>query len=210
MTKTRLYSYKMTHDNGFAPNPFHGILTLANCKPRMRINNQIGDWIAGFTSKTLTNDDKDVYNPKLIYLMQVTNKIKYPEYWEGPEFKDKIPNLNTNKVIDKTGDNIYKPIRVDGRIVDFEQLENSNHKKEAKAHDLSGEYVLISKRFYYFGGDPIPLIKYSPHVPQRSSSYGYLTEGEDADRFIKFIESKFKHGVNNYPHKWKDEIKGCK
>ena len=28
----RLFAYKMTHDTGFAPNPFWGYLTLATCK----------------------------------------------------------------------------------------------------------------------------------------------------------------------------------
>lgn len=32
----RLFAYKMTHDTGFAPNPFWGYLTLATCKPKIR------------------------------------------------------------------------------------------------------------------------------------------------------------------------------
>jgi hypothetical protein len=32
----RLFTYKMTHDSGFAPNPFYDILTLATCKPGIR------------------------------------------------------------------------------------------------------------------------------------------------------------------------------
>lgn len=48
--RSKLYSYKMTDDSGFAPNPYHGILTLATCKPRMRHNTQVGNWVAGFTS----------------------------------------------------------------------------------------------------------------------------------------------------------------
>lgn len=31
----RLYSYKMTDDSGFAPNPLSRILTLATCKASM-------------------------------------------------------------------------------------------------------------------------------------------------------------------------------
>ncbi|MBQ1654798.1 MAG: hypothetical protein II060_13535, partial [Bacteroidales bacterium] len=27
MAKEILYGYKMTHDTGFAPNPYHGVLT---------------------------------------------------------------------------------------------------------------------------------------------------------------------------------------
>ena len=32
-TDYKLYSYKMKHDNRFAPNPLFGVLTLATCKP---------------------------------------------------------------------------------------------------------------------------------------------------------------------------------
>ena len=49
----RLFSYKMTHDSGFAPNPFGRTLTLATCKPQIRLHKSVDDWIAGFTSRTL-------------------------------------------------------------------------------------------------------------------------------------------------------------
>ena len=45
--ENKLYSYKMRHDTRFAPNPLFGVLTLATCKPSMRRNMQIGNWIAG-------------------------------------------------------------------------------------------------------------------------------------------------------------------
>ena len=31
-----LFSYVIEHDLGFAPNPFHGVCTLACCKPQIR------------------------------------------------------------------------------------------------------------------------------------------------------------------------------
>ena len=34
----RLFAYKMTHDTGFAPNPFWGWMTLATCKSQIRRN----------------------------------------------------------------------------------------------------------------------------------------------------------------------------
>ena len=43
--------YKLRHDTGFAPNPFHGFLTLATCKPAIRRCRAKGDWVAGFASK---------------------------------------------------------------------------------------------------------------------------------------------------------------
>ena len=51
----RLYSYKMSHDNRFAPNPLFGVLTLATCKPQLRKNAKVGDWIAGWTSSHIAH-----------------------------------------------------------------------------------------------------------------------------------------------------------
>ena len=42
----RLFSYKMTSDTGFAPNPFGRRLTLATCKPMIRQSTHEGDWVA--------------------------------------------------------------------------------------------------------------------------------------------------------------------
>lgn len=43
------FRYKIEHDFGFAPNPFHGTLSLATCKGDIRKNKnlQLGDWIVG-------------------------------------------------------------------------------------------------------------------------------------------------------------------
>ena len=39
-----LYSYVITRDYGFAPNPFWNICTLATCKPQIREHALKGDW----------------------------------------------------------------------------------------------------------------------------------------------------------------------
>jgi hypothetical protein len=41
----KLYSYVVTHDTGFSPNPFWGCCTLADCKPAIRRTAKIGDWV---------------------------------------------------------------------------------------------------------------------------------------------------------------------
>jgi Nucleotide modification associated domain 2 len=156
MENIRLFSYKMTHDTGFAPNPFHGLLTLANCKPCIRKYKIKDDWIAGFTSQELNGDN--VGEEKLVYLMKVIDKITYNEYWNNPLYKLKKPNLSSSKTIDKTGDNIYKPIKVNPKSnTDFKQVPNKNHNDEDKDHDLNGKFVLVSKCFYYFGSSPIKI-----------------------------------------------------
>lgn len=47
------FRYKIEHDYGFAPNPFHGTLSLATCKGPIRQNKnlKVGDWIVGFGSE---------------------------------------------------------------------------------------------------------------------------------------------------------------
>ncbi|SSY70238.1 hypothetical protein [Alysiella crassa] len=39
----KIISYVVKYDYGFAPNPYHGFLTLATCKPVIRSNAEIGD-----------------------------------------------------------------------------------------------------------------------------------------------------------------------
>lgn len=69
------YSYVVARDFGFAPNPFNGFLTLATCKPKIRKWAQVGDFVIGNANKQLNN--------KLIYMMKVTKKITFDDYWQG-------------------------------------------------------------------------------------------------------------------------------
>lgn len=47
----KLYGYKMSHDDRFAPNPYHEDLTLATCKPYLRLNAEVDDWMAGYSDR---------------------------------------------------------------------------------------------------------------------------------------------------------------
>ena len=207
MNDIRLFSYKMTHDTGFAPNPFHGVLTLANCKPLIRKYKKVGDWIAGFTSKKL--GEYNIGEERLIYLMKVTDKITYYDYWNDPLFKMKRPNLSSILIIDKAGDNIYKPIHQDAKFnCDFEQIPNMNHTESNKTDDLRGVYVLISNCFYYFGSSPVELDpKIRPGIPKGQSAHGKRThDKETAKKFIEFIQKNYPVGIVNTPHHWPDKI----
>src|SRR5680860_262940 len=137
MEDIRLFSYKMTHDTGFAPNPFHGMLTLANCKPCIRKCKKKGDWIADFKSKKLNEDD--VKKERLVYLMKVEEKIPYEKYFTDKRFVEKKPDYTKGITELKVGDNIYQPTPKG----EFKQLRSSHSKKdgqecpETKKHDLS-------------------------------------------------------------------------
>ena len=104
----RLFSYKITHDSGFAPNPFGHTLTLATCKPEIRRCKRVGDWVAGFTSGELNGDP--VGDERLVYLMRVGEKTLIRDYFWDPRFQDKIPNMKAKGPYPKTGDNIYRPL----------------------------------------------------------------------------------------------------
>jgi Nucleotide modification associated domain 2 len=193
-----LYSYKMLHDTGFAPNPFHGILTLANCKPQMRKLKKAGDYIAGFTSKGLCKDE--VGHERLIFLMKITEKMTYAEYYNDPKFQCKIPSKET--LISKTGDNIYKP--VEGETDKFEIIENKNHTIENMEHDLSGGFVLASTEFYYFGKSAIDISHLNIKIPTVQTGHGVITE--DVEPLLSFLKEK-GYPMNvliDRPHKWVD------
>lgn len=162
----------MTDDTGFAPNPLHGVLTLATCKPRIRKSANKDEWISGWTSREVRDVDGNVVKSevcKLIYLARISEKLTFAEYWK--QHQNKCPTINGIPIIDvrascngksngiyegiDCGDNIYKPRKADAdykKPNDFEQIRNRYHNgEESKLHDLSGCYVLICDEFYYFG-----------------------------------------------------------
>jgi hypothetical protein len=84
----RLFTYVITHDGGFAPNPFYGTLTLNCCKPDIRRHAQVGDWVAAFTAA-----DFPAGRGLLVYAMRVSQKMTMVEYdaWTHNHLPEKIP-----------------------------------------------------------------------------------------------------------------------
>ena len=78
---SQLFIYVIARDYGFAPNPFHGVCTLATCKPGIRKSAMVGDWILGVGGKNLGSAHR-----KCILLMKVTDKLAFQDYWEDARF----------------------------------------------------------------------------------------------------------------------------
>lgn len=197
-----LYCYKMTHDDGFAPNPYHGVLTLATCKPTIRRCAEKDYWISGWTSNEVQGKTDKFYftdeNQMLIYLARVTNIITIEEYWERYKCKRPQKILNgkaatTNSCSGKKdkcgydmGDNIYKPIK--GKENEFEQLPNGGgHGKNDQEHDLSGKNVLICEEFYYFGVEQALEIKNKGFVVPRCKKIP--SDAEEAKNVIDYVKN---------------------
>ena len=145
-----LYSYTIVVDSGFAPNPFHGFCTLACCKPGVRRTAQEGDYVVGIAPKELGN--------RLVYAMRVTDIVEFDDYWHDKRFRIKRPDIEEGgeKAL---GDNVYHR----NRAAKWQQapsqhsLENGQQDWELTRQDISGEKVLISDDFIYWGGDGPPL-----------------------------------------------------
>lgn len=152
--------YVVARDFGFAPNPFHGVCTLATCKPKIRGPAKPGDWVVGMGGQQLDATGR------CVYFMKVTDKMTFNEYWNAPQFKGKRPVRNGSRKV-MLGDNIYH--RDDDN--DPWTQEDSHHSKPDGSPewwnvetDTGADSVLISTRFVYFGSS-------APEIPK-----GILTE----------------------------------
>jgi hypothetical protein len=192
-----LFSYKMTDDSGFAPNPFWGILSLATCKPQIRESKKPGLYIAGFTSKELCNEK--VGFERLIFIMKVSEKIDFNTYYHDHRFYCKKPSPESR--ITKSGDNIYHSIN--GKYL---QVKNFFHNSKNTEHDLSSKMVLLSKQFFYFGQGAIPISQFKIKVPTTQTSNGHsTTDTIEIKRLWQYLENNFpKNCLVNAPHYWDD------
>lgn len=227
-SNTRLYSYVLTHDSGFAPNVSQGYCTLATCKPKIRMNANVDDWVIG-TGSLSRGDNEE----RLLYAMRVGEVLSYDEYFVREDFEYKKPKDTV--LHDPQGDNIYytgKPL--DGeRIEDpdmyrattpdgeriyysdslpFVQLENPNHppsRIEADTPDYpSRQAVLVSRQFWYFGEKEV-------HLPEDDDLRDALIKGyqnpggkigqkkttDEANimEFVSWLVENYRIGVHSYP-----------
>lgn len=149
-----VYVYVVDRDFGFAPNPFHGVCSLATCKPRIRNKAVAGDWIVGLGGARMKATGR------CVFAMNVTNVISFNEYWNSPEFRDKKPVRNgSNKMM--VGDNIYHCDLMSGNWHQADS-HHSNFDGTVNPHNLKNDTqtnkVLLSEHFFYFGKD-------APRVP---------------------------------------------
>lgn len=189
-----IFSYVVTHDTGFAPNPFWGRCTLACCKPAIRRCARVGDWIVGLSPKSRDN--------RLVYSMEVAEVLSYDAYFRDKRFQAKKPDFRTGGVVNKCGDNIYRPAEKGVYV----QLRSTHSKKDGsedvvtKAHDLGGRNVLIAGRFWYRGRKGIELPK---ELRALVVGRGHRREqGADVLAALESLLSQHDEGVAAPPHRW--------
>lgn len=195
MMATRLFSYVITHDTGFAPNPFGGVLTLATCKPKIRASAQPGDWLLG------TGSAKAVGNGKVVYAGQITEILGIAKYGVDPRFKHKRPSVGKEhwKIL---GDNIYAP-DADGVLT---QRRNPFHSNQDITRDLSGLNVLVCDRFWYFGASAPDLPSALLECVKRGPGHRCVTS---PDLLAGFLDWLLQHprGITGAPFRNRHLVK---
>lgn len=195
MSKVRipkLYIYVIARDFGFAPNPFHGICTLATCKPRIRNTARIGDWVIGVGGSNLKASGR------CILAMKISQKITFNEYWDSEEFQCKKPVRNGTKKT-MVGDNIY----FESEKGVWHQAHSHHSMKDGSVNeynlkrDTSSKYVLISNHFYYFGRSaPIIPEKLLLEIGYKNRVNHRVFSIEETQNLLDWLENEYSDSLN--------------
>lgn len=214
----RVCAYVMTVDSGLAPNPFHGVCTLAVCAPNhVRAKLEKDDWIIGIAGAELQGRmgaQKD--QRRLVYAMKIDKCLKLGEYYDSADYKLKIPKLKGSKEV-MCGDNFYR--LADGKL---EHTRQTREHEGLQEQDSKGDRVFIGKTFYYFGSS-------APEIPQtkqwgeklvrqlkrRSVGITYIQGGSiknpwEENDFREFSDFLHENNLNHIPppidfERWKSE-----
>lgn len=195
------FSYKIEHDFGLAPNPFGEYCTLAVCKPTIRNNKtlRMGDWVFGTGSVKL----KRLHN--LIFAMQIEEKITFNDYWNDPRFQYKKPIIN-GSLVQLYGDNFYHQDDKTKKWIQENSAHSLNGGLPNHTHlkvDIGGQYVLISKTFYYFGENSIAIPeKYWEVCSKGRNMKGPSIPKDIAVKFIKWVQKNHSIGIHGDPIDW--------
>jgi hypothetical protein len=170
---SRLYSYIVASDFGFAPCAKDNLLTLACCKPKIRSTARVGDWVMGTTPK-----NKGAGN--LVFLARVDEKMTFATYYR--RFGPRRP------------DNIYRPRRSRGYV----QIENPFHSRSNKNKDLVSDAVLLSKEFVYYGGSAPPIPSGLRGLIAATQGHKTIKESASIKQLIDWAR-KQKWGIRGQP-----------
>ena len=151
--KMTLFVYTVAHDIGFAPNPFHGCCTLATCKAILRGAADLGDWVVGVGSVSKKQ------RGKLVYAMQVQEKLSFDEYWHSPRFHSKRPQ-RSGSIEQRYGDNVYHWSERDDKWIQEDcrhSCEDGTPNLDHVHRDTSHAEVLVSRKYAYYGANAIDI-----------------------------------------------------
>lgn len=193
----RLFSYTIPYDDGAAPNPFRGLCTLAICKPMIRLKAAVGDWVVGLGSVNAPSGD---LAGRMVYAMRVDQILSLRDYdrLAPTHWPTRVPNLQSSIFPDRLGDCIY----------DYSggapAQRPSVHGPKNIATDLSGQNVLISRHFFYFGCNAIELPAHLKGIIHQTQAHKVNANEPYVQPFLKWIASLNLEPCHLYG--WPDRI----
>lgn len=190
---TRLHTYVVVTDLGIAPNPFHGVCTLAVCKPVIRRTARVGDWILGTGSKARG------LQGCAVYAMQVAEILDFEAYWHDPRFHAKRPDP-AGSPSRQAGDNLHW---FDPATGDWNTVPGAYHNAWHRERDLQGRQVLIGWDFVYWGseGPPVPPCA-DVDVVCRGRGHRNHFPTEAVDAFATWVRATGLSGRVGWPLTW--------
>lgn len=196
-----LFSYVVARDYGFAPNPFGNYCTLATCKPDIRAQANVGDWIVGIASKA------DSVLPRLVYVMRVDEVQTYNTYWEDVRFQYKKPS-RIGAVKHLFGDNIYYQDNVGNwlQVDSHHSLDDGSPNVLNVANDTKSQGVLVSQHFVYWGSNAIEIpgefLDFNGETLMIRRGYRRHFSEDFITHFISWFESLNLEGFQGAPYRW--------
>lgn len=195
-----VWTYRLGHDWGFAPNPFFGVCTLACCKSNIRQSAREGDFVFGVGGVDSKRPNR------AIFWMKVDRILTMDQYWEAAEFQYKkaAPNGTLKRWV---GDNIYRRDET-GRYIQensFHALpggyENADTLNSDTGRKGDRDKVLIGREFTYWGGDG-PMVP--PHLQRficENRDREKRTSPEEISAFVDWINT-VERGRVGWPTEW--------
>jgi hypothetical protein len=156
--------------------------SLAICKPGIRRVAERGDWVAGLGSKAAPSGD---LSGRLVYAMRIEEVLSLKDYdrLAKQRWPHRIPNIKSLALQDRLGDCLYdyshgSPVQRKGV-----------HGRGNIETDLSGENVLLSRDFYYFGNKAISLPDDLLPICHQSQGHRSSSNSTYFRPFVRWIRS---------------------
>ena len=140
-----IFTYMVTIDCGGAPCIHNNILSLGICKPMIRRYATVNNIIIGFCAKSMKLSNS---KPQILFIAKISEKITYKNYYDKYKVRP---------------DCIYDN--------DLNLLKNDFHTSFNVQTDLSGQNVLISKDFIFFGNNHISISNELQYICPNNQGY---------------------------------------
>ncbi len=176
---SRIWRYVLAADNGMAPCPQAGMLSLTCCKPMIRRNADLGDWVVGFLPKGKGRG-------RVAWAGRIASKIPLGDY------QARHPGRH---------DALYRRTGMRDGVEVLEPLCDDYHADHgSRSTDMSGKNALTFEPFWYWGGEAVS----APEWLADLAHYyiGQTTKGSTPERVIEleaWLRSLSKPGIHGEP-----------